>query len=218
LEVIEKFRSNLNIISIKLDKNYGLAYALNFGIQYCDNELIARMDSDDVCQHDRFEKQLKFMNSHPEISVCGGFIEECNDRMDRVLSVRHLPLTNAQIVKFAKSRSPLSHVTVMYRKSAILLVGCYPLIYPEDYPLWGLFALNGLQMANLPEVLVRVRAGDGFFARRGFNIFLGEFRVFKFLNRIGFLSRYEFTRNVFIRIFVRLSPAFIRKILYKYAR
>jgi len=216
--VIESFRDVLNIKSICLEKNYGLAYALNAGLVHCSYELIARMDTDDVCLSDRFELQLAFMEKHPNISVCGGYIDERNEDMTKSLNIRRVPLDSKDILSFAKKRSPLSHVTVMYRKSAVLSVGGYPLIYPEDYPLWLLFAVNVLQMANLPQVLVNVRTGDGFIARRGFNIFVGEYEVFKFQKKIGFISQYEFLRNVLIRVVVRLSPVFVRRLFYQFAR
>ena len=61
---------------IPLDKNGGLGNALNIGLKEAKNELVARVDTDDICVPTRFEKQVTFMIAHPDISVCGGQIYE----------------------------------------------------------------------------------------------------------------------------------------------
>ena len=84
------------------------------------------------------------MISNPNIDVLSGLIEECTEDLCSVLSVRVLPVENQQILAFLKYRNPVSHPAVIYKKSAVLSVGGYPNIYPEDYPLWGLFWLVDL--------------------------------------------------------------------------
>lgn len=88
---IEKYRDVLNIVSVPLSENVGLARALNDGLKYCSHDLVARMDTDDIALPDRFEKQVAFMQSSPDIAASSGFIEEFNDLGD-VLSQRVLPL------------------------------------------------------------------------------------------------------------------------------
>lgn len=64
----------LNVV--RLGENCGLGNALNEGIKHCKNELVARMDSDDIAYADRCEKQLAVFNTHPEVSICSGIVEE----------------------------------------------------------------------------------------------------------------------------------------------
>lgn len=64
----------LNVV--RLAKNGGLGNALNEGIKHCKNELVARMDSDDIAYTDRCEKQIEVFNTHPEVSICSGIVEE----------------------------------------------------------------------------------------------------------------------------------------------
>ena len=136
--VVEQFRDALNIVSVPLAENVGLACALNEGLKHCKHELVARMDSDDIALPARFEKQVVFMQSNPDIAASSGVIEEF-DEAGLVTTKRVLPLVHSEIVAFAKKRSPLSHPAVIFRKSAVLDVGGYPLFRnAQDYALWSL--------------------------------------------------------------------------------
>lgn len=70
----QEMGGTLNVV--RLAKNGGLGNALNQGIKHCKNELVARMDSDDIAYPDRCEKQLNMFNTHPEVSICSGVVEE----------------------------------------------------------------------------------------------------------------------------------------------
>lgn len=216
--IIGNFRSLLNIVSVPLRENVGLACALNEGLKHCSHDLVARMDTDDIALPERFEKQVDFMISNPDISVSSGCIEEWSQDFSVKISERRLPLDHNSILKFAKKRSPISHPAVIFRKSAILDVGGYPAIYPEDYPLWGTMLAKGYKFSNLPDVLLKMRVGNALVERRGKEFLKGEVKVFKHLYSVGLINRYELVRNVFVRSFVRLSPVSVKKILYKYFR
>jgi hypothetical protein len=176
------------------------------------------MDSDDVSLPHRFEKQVAFMVDNPEISVCSSYIEERNEDMLRVLGIRALPQEHENIFRFAKMRSPVSHPVVVFKKSAVLSVGAYPKIYPEDHALWCLLLVKGYRFANIPEVLLYMRTGDSFMLRRGLLFLKGEIRTYSLMRKTGFIGWFLFFRNCALHACVRLSPGFIKKILYKYAR
>lgn len=212
----KKLGDILTIIS--LEQNVGLATALNEGLKYCKYELVARMDTDDIAMPERFEKQYAFMQTHPEVSVCSGLIEEWSEDFAYKISERHLPLTHQEIKKFAKRRSPMSHPAVMFRKSAVLAVGGYPNIYPEDYPLWGKMLSAGYKFANLPDLLLKMRVGDALTERRGLQFLKGEIKIYRYLRDIGFINQFEFLFNCVSRGLVRLSPTWLKKIFYKYLR
>lgn len=216
--IIERFREQLNIISIPLNENVGLACALNEGLQHCSYNLVARMDTDDITTPERFEKQLAFMQANPDVAASSGFIEEFND-VGEVLSQRSLPLEHDMLVRFAKRRSPLSHPAVIFRKEAVLAVGGYPEFRnAQDYALWSLLIVKGYKLANLSDRLVKMRTGSEMMSRRGFTFLKREVKLLKFQRSIGFLSFNEFVFNLFARSAVRLSPLFIKCWLYKVAR
>ena len=215
--IIERFRESLNIVSVPLDCNVGLASALNEGLKHCSHDLVARMDTDDIALPDRFEKQVAFMLANPDIAASSGLIEEFNDAGE-VLSQRALPLEHDALVKFAKKRSPLSHPAVIFRKQAVLSVGGYPELYPEDYLLWVQLIQSGYKIANMPDVLVRMRTGDDFITRRGWRFLRGELRIYHYMYKTGFITLLAFINIVLMKSILRLSPGFIKIFLYKVAR
>jgi glycosyltransferase involved in cell wall biosynthesis len=218
LKVIDSYRDKLTIISVKLPVNVGLAQALNVGLRHCNESLVARMDTDDICAADRFIKQVDFMSGHPEIAVSSSWVEECNSDMTRVLGIRVLPEHHVEIVKFAKRRSPISHPAAIFRREAVISAGGYPIQFPEDYALWSLMIVQGYEFANLPEVLLRMRTGDDFIARRGFDFFKGEVKLLKYQYDIGFIGKIDYFINLTVKSIVRLTPCWCRKLLYRFAR
>ena len=98
---------------IRLEKNCGLGNALNEGIRHCKNELIARMDSDDISYPDRCVRQMKVFELNPEIDICSGIIEEFSKSPDIIYARRVLPETSEEISKFAMKRNPFNHPCVM---------------------------------------------------------------------------------------------------------
>ena len=149
----------LNVV--RLAKNVGLGNALNEGIRHCRHELVARMDSDDIAYPDRCEKQIAVFNTHSEVSICSGIVEEFTTDPDTVDTKRVPPETDAEIVEFAKKRNPFNHPCVMYKKSAVEAVGSYQDFYLlEDYYLWLRMLMAGYQGYNIQEPLLHMRAGS----------------------------------------------------------
>ncbi len=216
--VIAAAKAKLNIKSVRLPTNVGLARALNAGLEACSFELIARMDTDDVSLPDRFARQVQFMNANPHVAVCSSYIEERNEDMSQTLGVRLLPEHHDDIVRFAKNRNPISHPAVIYRRDALLSVGGYPDIYPEDYPMWCLLMVKGYQFYNIPAVTVLMRTGEGFIARRGFRFFRGIVKAIWFQRKIGFIGWPTFFKKVLYRSAVHLAPVGLRRALYTHAR
>jgi glycosyltransferase involved in cell wall biosynthesis len=208
-----------SFVIVELSKNLGLASALNQGLKYCEFELVARMDPDDIATPDRFKLQIEFMSLHPEVSVLSGAVEEWSDDMISLLSTRLLPLHHAELVRFARYRNPMSHPAVVFKKSAVLSVGGYSTkIFPEDYLLWGLLMSNGFLHANLPNVLVRMRTDESFSKRRGRVFLRGQLDAFNIFRKIGFFSWPQYFASSLVIIVVRLAPQSFRALLYKYAR
>jgi glycosyltransferase involved in cell wall biosynthesis len=217
--VIEKYRETLNIISIRLPKNLGLGAALNEGLKYCSNELVARMDTDDVALPMRLSRQQKFMESNSDIAASSAILEEWDYKLERCLSVRKLPTAPVDLAKFALRRSPLSHPLAIFHKDIVLSVGGYPpLRKGQDYALWSLLLTKGYKLANSSEVLLKMRAGNEMLDRRGFSYFRHERDLLRFQKEIGFLTPLNYRFNYLIKFFLRLAPRPFRLLAYKFAR
>lgn len=217
--VIEQFRSKLPIVSVVLPVNVGLANALNEGLKYCTHELVARMDTDDICLPVRFERQLTYLQAHPEVTVLGAMVEEYDVTMRHSLGPRRLPLDHDALYAFSKRRSPLSHPTVMFRKSGVQAVGGYPSFRKaQDYALWSLMLQKGYRIENLPDILLKMRAGSELMQRRGKDYLKHELAIIRFQKDIGFIGGGAFVINTLLRSIVRRSPAFLKQLLYKFAR
>ena len=126
---------NKNLFQVlRLETNMGLGNALNIGLTACRNNLVARMDSDDISLPDRCELQLKAFQDNPELALCSGMIAEFETTPSQIKSVRHVPLTHDEIIRFSKKRNPMNHMAVMYRKNAVLSSGSYiEVSLAEDY-------------------------------------------------------------------------------------
>jgi hypothetical protein len=200
------------------EKNRGLAHSLNALLQVVmpKYEYIARMDADDICLVNRFEKQLLFMQNHPAVDVIGGCIEEFSDANDYYKQVCY-PLTHEEMFSFFKKRVPLAHVSAFFRKSFFEKAGLYPTssLTNEDTLLWMNGFKNGCQFTNLDEVVVKVRVSSSFFHRRGglqkaWSDFKDRLLVIKSL---GYnTSAYMYAFALFL---VNISPAKIKRFLYK---
>ena len=216
-KVVEEFKPKLPLKIIALENNVGLGEALAIGLTHCQYDWIARFDSDDICEPNRFTKQIEFIINHPNIYVLGGKIIEFQQTIGKATHVRQVPIDHADILQYAKSRNPINHMTVMYQKSAVLGVGNYrhaPLY--EDYDLWVRLLQAGYQFANLPEVLVYARAGDAMYARRGgFDYAKYEWHMQRRFYQQGFLTFTQFLKNLVVRLPIRLVPNVIRAWLYK---
>ena len=216
-KVVSNFQTTAPLRVLKLDENKGLGTALSRGLSICSNELVARMDSDDISVSERFEKQLKFMNEHPEIDISGTNIAEFQESIDKICSFRRLPYRSDDIRVFAKRRNPLNHMTVMFRKTAVLKAGNYhPFHGYEDYYLWIRMMKSGSLFGNIPENLVFARIGNNMHSRRrGFRLFNQEIKLLRELVRMDFLSNTEYLQNIIIRAFPRLFPVWGIKLVYK---
>lgn len=158
--------SILNVVW--LQENKGLGNALRVGMQKANNEIVARMDSDDVSVPERFEKQIAYMETHPECDLLGGQISEFIDDESNIVGNRIVPCEHNEILMWLKGRCPFNHMSVTMLRSRVLAVGNYlDWHFNEDYFLWIRMAEAGYKFANLPDTLVNVRVGKDMYARRG---------------------------------------------------
>lgn len=201
---------------IPLPTNQGLGKALNEGLKHCSYDIVARMDTDDIAKPDRFEKQLAVFEKYSDIDVVGAWIDEFEDDISDVKSVRKLPELPDDIRQFAKRRNPINHPVVMFRKSAVLAAGGYqhfPLF--EDYYLWIRMLMNGAKFYNIQESLLYFRFSPEMFKRRGgWRYVISELHFLQKMRQMHFISFSEFMQNLFVRFSIRLIPNYLRAIIY----
>ena len=103
-EYINSLKKNNTIFKIfELDKNYGIAHALNYGLNKCTYNLVARMDSDDIMKVDRLDKQYEFMNLNSECVLLGGQIEIMRESDHKIIhKTSHPNLINLNFFKKKK--------------------------------------------------------------------------------------------------------------------
>ena len=214
IEMQKKFGKRLRVI--RLDKNHGLGYALSVGVKECKNELIARMDSDDVSVKNRIGKQLVALEDE-DTDVVGGNIAEYDEEMKNNTGKRIVPEYHEDIVRRMKKRNAMNHVTVLYKKSAVIDAGNY-IDMPgfEDYYLWVRMIKNGRKFYNIQHNLVKVRCGSEMIDRRGGLSYFKNVKRFEgaMLN-IGFIGRGNYCMNVSGRFFVSIIPNSVRTIIYR---
>ena len=199
----------------RLPENRGLGSALKFGVEKCKNELIARMDSDDLSVKDRIENQLAVFDKM-DVDVVGSNVVEYDEQMQKKCGVRSVPEANVDIVKYAKRRNPMNHVTVCFRKSAVLAVGNYEQMqYFEDYYLWARMIKNGFKFYNIQKSLVKVRGGSSMIKRRGgVKYIIATARFQNALRRSGVISCFDEIMNIIVRSAVSLCPRTLRSVFY----
>ena len=214
--MIELQETYPQIVTFRFPENVKLGRALAKGVELCSNELIARMDTDDLATEDRFQMQYVYMMQHPETVVCGGWLREFNDA-STYSRVKQMPEHEAEIRRYARFRNPLNHMTVMFRRSAVLQAGNYrhfPML--EDYDLWSrmLACENGFY--NIPEVLVHMRTNEDMYARRGgFLYFLQYRKLRREQKELGLLKGKEYVIALFLTAGMTLQPTFLRKRAYR---
>ena len=191
---------------IRLEKKGGLGNALKLGVENAKYSIIARMDSDDICMPNRFEKQLAYIEMHPECDIVGGQMTEFIGEPTNIIGRREVPLSNEDIYQFMKSRCALNHVTVMFRKESVLKAGNYQdWFWNEDYYLWVRMMMAGCNFANIPDVAVNVRSGADQYARRGGKkYFDSEIGIKKLMLEKGMITRKEYIINYIQRFIIQL--------------
>lgn len=151
VEIVESF-DDKRIQLFKKEKNTGYTNSLNYAVSIAKGEFIARMDGDDVCVSNRFEKQVQFLDDNPNIILCGTAIQIIGQNT----ILRH-PSTHDEIKVKLCFGSAFYHPSVMGRITSFKENPYDNKFEPaEDYDLWTRLAFKG-ELANLDEVLLKYR-------------------------------------------------------------
>lgn len=134
----------------------GLSKALNFGLDHCVGELIARLDADDMALPRRLSCQIKYLLEQ-DLDVCGGAAELWMD--DGRRRTVNMPIRADPMTYLAAGKVPCLHPTVLFRKDAVLSVGGYPESYPhaEDYALWMTMTKRNRRIGNVHDIVTIMR-------------------------------------------------------------
>lgn len=207
----------IEVTYLPQEQNRGLGEAMRIAVENAKYDYVARMDSDDICLPDRFEKQMKCFEEAPELSLVGGMITEFDGEPDNIIAKRVLPLEDAEIKRMMRGRCAVNHVTVIFKKADLLRSGNYqPYWLQEDQYLWARMMEHGCKFRNIPDVVVNVRSGKKQIARRGgWRFYKSVVRVFWYMYRHGLISLGYFLYICTVRGIVQvLMPNSLRTWVY----
>lgn len=141
------------------DQRLGLAGSLNLGIERAEGELIARLDSDDICNLDRFAIQVAFLEENPDIDILGSSLDVIDDE-GVFIARRRYASSHVEIEKKFIFSNGVAHPTVMFRKSLLSIMGRGydpTFLFAEDLELWLRLLNKNVKFANLSQPLVQYR-------------------------------------------------------------
>jgi glycosyltransferase involved in cell wall biosynthesis len=205
-EEVSKY-NNLNISIVDNEVNIGLPRSLNKGLQHCNNEIIFRMDTDDICIENRFELQYNKFMSNENLAILGTNVILIDDESKEIFKPRKVPLSDADIRKIMHIKNPFNHPSVVYKKSLVLSVGGYSDLYLyEDWYLWyKLMRLENVEFENMSDILLKYRIRT-FSERKGRNVIKAEYSFYQLLYENNFITASVFMFNIVLKFIVRLLP------------
>ena len=190
--------------------------AIIFLLQFVETPLVARMDSDDICFPERFEKQLKYFEEHPDAEIVGTGLSEfyVDKNGSEFRKNRFYPEYVDCKTKSLYKGTPLGHPTVMM-KTDLLKKYKYSenTNMNEDIDLWFRLLKDGHVIHNIQEPLLNFRITDGTFKRRSIKKAFSEFRIY-WNNLIKLFGLSPLLIYPLARLFVRFLPYRLNKKLY----
>lgn len=222
---VDEYLSGLTDERVKIQcraENKGLAQSLNDLLAIVmpqGYEYVARMDADDISEVNRFERQLAYFNSHPEVECLGTWATEITSSGEEFFK-KQMPETNDGCLELFRKRDCMIHPTVMFRRSYIEKAGLYSLdtYFGEDTMMWAQGFAAGCVFANVPEFLFRFRLDDNFFnRRRGWKYAKGIWQLRHRVNKMLGFGVVEDAWAIAYAI-AKMMPKSILNLIYKNAR
>ena len=211
----KKFGDVLKIQRLK--ENGGLGKALNKGLNVCKNDIVARMDSDDLSRPDRCEKQLSCFFTNSDLAFSSGTVSEFESDPQNSTGKRTLPITYEEIKCYSKKRNPMNHPCVMFRKKAVIQSGGYRETFHlfEDYYLWVRMLMSGYRAENIEDILLDMRTSADMFLRRGGKKYANDMlRFHQWMLRNGWSDKIDFLTGAVPHAVVCVMPNALRKKIY----
>lgn len=153
--ILDDFARTDPRIKILHQSNAGLPASLNTGIAMARGEIIARMDADDVAAESRFDLQVSYLRSHPEVGVVGGQCGYIDEHGGHTGKMWHVPTSSGAVVWKTLFRTCIPHPGSMIRRSVLQELGGYDSLLRtnQDYDLWTR-ALFVTKLSNVSEIVV----------------------------------------------------------------
>lgn len=215
-EIVDTYRKKYSALEIyPQETNKGLSTALNIGLTKCRNDIVFRMDTDDICFKNRFERVLTEYANHPELELIGSFATMIDEEGLEIKNM-YVPITQHEIYRKVWT-CPFIHPTVSFKKSSLLRAGSYnPDSGPrqDDYELWFRCVESGLKCKNIDEPLLYYRFFKDSITRN--NIKVGWWRA-----KVGLKGafRCKCSPIAYIGVFYPLiracMPSIMRELMYK---
>ena len=217
-EVLVGYENTHNFFNIvRLSENVGLGVALREGLKYCKNDLVARLDADDLSMPTRCEKQLTLFDSDPDLVIVGSDMYEFDSNPDEITDLKHMPSSPEQIYKYGKRRNAFNHSSVMYRKSVIEEHGSYSTMRrSQDIELFSKILYAGCKCRNINEPLIKFRCGDTRVKRKKkWSNVKSDLRIFKNNYKMGYAGFGDYLYVVITQIGFFILPTKLAGYLYK---
>ena len=214
---IKQWEKKWSFTRLQLDKSCGPGGASQSGLNICACKWVARLDADDIASPDRFKLQTEFLANNPQVDVLGGYMPEFQGLKEKTFAINYVPLTHAKIARRISLRSPMVNSSAIFRKDKALNAGGYESLFShEDHLLWLAMLKNNAIFANLPKLMGYYRASPEYYnRRRGWRVIKTEWTFQCLALARGYISSYEFWRNLILRIPPRFLPGFLLEIFYK---
>lgn len=200
---------------LKLPENVGLGRALDKGLEVCRNELIARMDADDISLPTRCEKLLKLFEENSELAIAGTNIDEFYDDPSHIVTSRVVPSDYKSIRKFMRRRSAFNHPTVMFKKSEVLRCGGYgQMRRKQDFDLFSRMLNMNCYALNINESLLLFRSNeDNYVRRKSWEYCKSSIDVAKVNFKRGYCSLWDLFVVIIGQTVFYISPLKVMKFL-----
>lgn len=218
LQLFQK-QSVCPVTLIRLPENVGLSSALNEGLKHCDGDWILRMDADDISLPERFAQQLSYAEQ-TDIDLVGSALYEFSEHPSRPEKLKPVHSSHEQMVRSLALRNPVNHPTACVRKQKLIDAGGYPhLPLLEDYFLWSKLLKSGARFHNLEQPLYLFRFDEQTLKRRGgLENFKNETWLRRWMYKEKLISLPAFLVAVTLQLFLRLTPASLRRSLWRRSR
>lgn len=213
-----EFNLECQVVVVKLEENKGLANALNVGLQVCSNDLIIRMDSDDIAWPKRLEKTKDLIEKYENFAIYGFAYEIFETDVKRPYGKREVQYEVNSTTRREFFSTPINHPTICLRKNLIAAAGGYSTLVGrfEDWTLALSVRSKGYKIINSAEVVLSFRAPRDIMLRRGgYGYAREEIRALVRMYREGAMPLYACLLNIMIRFPVRIIPVWFRYFLYK---
>jgi len=203
LEIAKNFAQNDPRVKIIYEERKGISFALNTGLKYCTGQFIARIDADDLMLSARLQKQMMFLNAHPEIGLVSGKVlyagTEIGIGYHVYVTMLNSWINETTIRQHRFIESPFAHPSVMFRNELIAKYGMYAEEnIPEDYELWLRWMHQGVRMAKINDYVIEWTDSPNRLSRQHKAYSLTAFDEV----RLNYLSKYILSLNLHIPIYI----------------